>query len=898
MKSLGLVMGLLCLFVFLRASHAFEFGRDVTRDSLDLNGTWEVFRGDGTEEPWKTGAAADVKWDTTEVPGPLLRGLKNPEQQRVRFVWARRSFTLDETHAARDVVLRWNGIRFGATAWINGTPVCEHTAIGPNTVFLKRGIVKAGKNELVLKVPGWSGVIKNRAGYPLMPTGGSTQSWGAKNAAIFYDIWLEFYDDAYLKWVLAMPDVRKGVVTFRVWVEGVGKLPDAVELDVTVRPWQQKVVKGRAKATIRGGKSPVDVPLTIEDVKLWSLEERTLYEATLTAKVNGKLLDEVTVRFGMRELTVKNGHYTLNGKRFRFRGSNLVNEWHWGQPPEESIFNKNIKRYIVDEARTMSLNSFRTHTCPPPHLWLNVADEEGTLFLAEFPVLYNYGNFRFTKEDLEVWHRNALTDATGWVTMLWNHPSVAIWVLSNESRGDDKWEAGPFRDHVVALDPTRTTLRTGVPSGTTANVDIHTCGNYSRDAEGKWLLDFERAAKAKDPKRTLTNTEYMNSFGDESLRNCGQSKHPDAALDKAVCAMEHTEAMRRLDYDGVWPYMYAGWTGLRTGRQWRKEFPTPMAAALHSCMSPVLASLDLYDRNFVPGSEMSTRVVLINDTDDEVTAKLDVCVTPADPLCVPDEDALKAAVWKQTFPVTMKTQSHSDMTVKWSLPDKPGRYYLAAVVRQPGKRPVVSQREVRSVAQEPLDGRLKGRKVAVLGGPQWFEKWLERRGASSVALTEGKVSADVVVAWDPAKVSDDDRKRLTPVLLDFVHAGGRLVVLDPQRWFWEELVDFQTRGADASRAFAYPDVKHFMLAGVERELLCRWNGVPNAISRKRIHGTLLDKGKKLLWAGDPKDTVAMSLPTGKGEIIVSLLQVKGRIERSSKDYDPVAERIVTNLLAE
>ncbi|HUU43782.1 MAG TPA: hypothetical protein VMX57_08380, partial [Planctomycetota bacterium] len=252
----------------------------------------------------------------------------------------------------------------------------------------------------------------------------------------------------------------------------------------------------------------------------------------------------------------------------------------------------------------------------------------------------------------------------------------------------------------------------------------------------------------------------------------------------------------------------------------------------------------------------------------------------------------------------------STLTVEWKVPDKPGRYFLAAVLRREGERAVVSQREVHAVAQEPLVGRLKGRKVMMLGGPQWFDAWLKRRGAEPVDIAAAKVTPHVVIAWDPTRLDDDARKRIAPVVLDLVKAGGRLVVLDPQRWLWEDLVEFQTRGADASRAFVYPDVRHFMLAGVEREHLMRWNGVPNAITRHRVYGALLGKGTKpldgargpervegLLWAGDPKDTVAMSLPTGNGEIIVSLLQVKGRIERSSSTYDPVAERIVTNLLA-
>jgi hypothetical protein len=389
----------------------------------------------------------------------------------------------------------------------------------------------------------------------------------------------------------------------------------------------------------------------------------------------------------------------------------------------------------------------------------------------------------------------------------------------------------------------------------------------------------------------------MNRFGDQPLRNCGRSRHPDGDLDKAVFAMEHTEAMRRLDYDGVFPYMYAGWTGLRTGRQWRAEFPTPMAAALHSCMSPVLASIDLYDRNFATGREMQTPVMLINDTHDAVDATLELCVTGDDPLCVPDEDALKAAAWREVLPMKLKPQERRTITVDWTVPAKEGRYFLAAVVRRRGERPVVSQREVRALAPETLVGRLRGRKVMTLGGPRWFDAWLKRRGVEVIDPEQVMHEPDVTVVWNPRRLTDEQKKNLTPGTLAGVRSGGRLIVLQPPLWYWEDLVDFQTRGEKASRAFAYPKVKHFMLAGIEREHLMRWNGRPNEITEKRIRGPVRAKGTKLLWANDPKSTVAWSLQTGKGEVVVSLLAVKRRIERAKPTYDPVAERIVTNLLA-
>jgi hypothetical protein len=55
----------------------------------------------------------------------------------------------------------------------------------------------------------------------------------------------------------------------------------------------------------------------------------------------------------------------------------------------------------------------------------------------------------------------------------------------------------------------------------------------------------------------------MNNMWGPGGRWLGQDKHPDSALVYAECATEHTEAMRRLGFDCLLPYMYSGWTGMR-----------------------------------------------------------------------------------------------------------------------------------------------------------------------------------------------------------------------------------------------------------------------------------------------------------------------------------------------
>ncbi len=886
----------MALAAFLQASSAQEPLTDFSRDSLSLDGQWQCLRDHESAKVWQGEVAAGLEgWKLADVPGLLWRGGRQVHES-TRCIWARRSFTISKGRAAKGAVLKWNGIRFGAAAWLNGKKVAEHPCIGPHTVLIPPDLVRAGRNEILLKVPGWAGVPKNKAGYPLVPTGAATQRWGSKAAAVYDDIYLEFYDRVYMKWVLAVPDLDAGTVTFRVWIDGAGRVPARVDLTARVRPAESEKDSGRAEASVATGRMPAEITVSLAEVKPWTPETPQLYSVELTARASGKLCDKVSFRFGMRTIEVAGGHYRLNGRRLRFRGSNLVQEWLWGG--RGGIFNRRVKSYIVDEARAMNLNSFRTHTLPPPTAWLDVCDRYGTMILAELPVLYNHADFKFTPAELKVFHANALLDAAGWVRKLCNHPSLMIWVLSNESRLDTAWESGRYWRHVRGLDPTRPCLRTGDMAGTPETTDMHTCGNYGSVPEGQAIQTFLRGAARKDPKRTLTNTEYMNLFGPRqayATRWLGRPDHPAERLTFAEFAMEHTEAMRRADFDGIFPYMYAGWTRLR-GNNWRKDYPTPMAAALHSSMAPVLASLDLFDRNFLAGRVVETDLLLINERHQDVPGKVDVYVTPKDPQFVPTEASLKAAVSRQSFEWLFKAGRIQRKPIRWKVPAEQGRYYLAAVVRREGDSPVVSQRVLRAVGLTPREGRLEGRHVLALGADEEVKAYLKAHGvAYSTALKKGKVEADVVLVWDAAALPEGGRPAARAVL-DFARAGGRVVILTRRGWPWKELADFRVGRLGASRAFAYPRVRHRLLRGIDPEMLKRWNGLPGTIASGAIQGDVLAQGEKLLWVQNPGKTVALSLPVGRGELLICLLQFQRRLHPDSKSYDPAADRLFRNLL--
>jgi len=868
--------------------------------ALLLNGAWELARGSGDERAETAAGQAKLTWRKVTVPGPLFKW--DPKlATSIRFVWLRRTFTLTADQARSLAVLRWNRIALGATAFINGVKVGQNEPTGPYQVIVGKGVLRPGENQIVLKVCGAKGVRTAKSGYFLIPAGfASCHKRGVP--AVTDDVWLDFADGVYLKWVLAMPDLARSRVRLR--VTPVGCAPGTeLGFKASVRPWPKgKVVwTGETTGKVSAAATPTDadhffVDVPMPDFKAWTPEERNLYVAEVTALRSGKLCDAVSVRFGMREIGVAGGNYKLNGKNVWLRGSNLVFEWDWGD-----VIKGKEEAYLVTEAREMSMNSFRTHTQPPPRLWADICDEHGTMILAEFPVLYNYRDYKFTPDEYKIWHRNCLIDAAGWMARLWNHPAVVMWVLSNESRNDNRWERTVLQKFVNGLDPTRPTLRTGT-DGTKDNYDVHTCGNITRQLNEGTLQQHIAGWFRTGKGRTVTNTEYMNRFKSSIHQWTGTDSKPANARAVAQIGAEHTEAMRRTRLDGIWPYMYAGWTKTRTGREWKAGFASPLSAAWHSTLSPILASLDLFDPNYVAGQEVTTDLHLINETWHEAKVHVDLLLTTACPEGVPEAECFKRPVAKWSFDFTLAADSVRVAPVKWTLPAEQGGYWLTARTTGAKKRPVLSQRFVRAIKPAEPPRRVKERTFVVLGGDKASAKWFKaKRLTTTKSLAGLDPKTQAVIIWNSDRVTPGAKRAASKPLCEFAAAGGRVTVLGQHRWHkwsWKGLCDVGLGAVSGSRVFVHKGPKHAALRGIDPAWLVRWNGLPGTVAVGNITGPAMKKATNILWVRDPDTPVMAEVPAaaGKGAVLFSRLAIQHRLDPARPGYDPVAERVLLNIL--
>ena len=375
----------------------------------------------------------------------------------------------------------------------------------------------------------------------------------------------------------------------------------------------------------------------------------------------------------------------------------------------------------------------------------------------------------------------------------------------------------------------------------------------------------------------------------------------------AQIGAEHTEAMRRARVDAILPYMYAGWTRTRQEARvregkiesavWKANYASPASAAWHSSLSPVLASLDLFDPNYLAGQEVTTDLHLINDSWRDATVHVDLLLTKESPEWIPEAKCFDQPVNRWSFDFTIKADSVSKTPVKWQLPTTEGNYWLTARLTGTKDRPVLSQRFVRAVNAPVASDALRQQTFVLLGTDDTAREFFRSMGLRTWELPESGTMMPLtlnhtVIIWNATRLTEQE-KRLAKQLNDFAANGGRVIVLSTPSWDWRELCDVRiVRDPRFSRVF--PSAP----GDIDPQWLIRWNGPPGTVAFGKLEGDIMSRAKPILWARDLETVVMANVPaaTGRGMIMFSQLNFQERVNKSGERYDPVATRFLLRLL--
>ncbi len=326
----------------------------------------------------RAATAGDMdRWMAATVPGTALTtlvdrgvypnpefGLNNmviPESLKNKSWWYREEFAVPASMHERRLTLRFEGINYHATVWVNGKRVGEVTGAFLHRGFDVTGFVhESSTNVLAVKIDGpphpgipyeqsLAAGAGDNGGVMMLdgPTFGATEGWDwipairDRNVGLWQDVALEAAGPVtaetpqiitHLPGILReKPDRGRAEITVKVPLRNTSNAPvrTAVRVafdDVLVTQEVTVPAMGEALAEM----TPAEFKqLIIVDPKLWwpnGYGDPALHTMQITVSAEGKISDTRTDRFGMREVTYEVSAFDAAGHVRRAEVAPTVSE--------------------------------------------------------------------------------------------------------------------------------------------------------------------------------------------------------------------------------------------------------------------------------------------------------------------------------------------------------------------------------------------------------------------------------------------------------------------------------------------------------------------------------------------------------------------------------------------
>ena len=383
----------------------------------------------------------DTKWETISVPhdwaiyGPfdkevdkqtvaiIQNGEKVPTEKTGRTgslphigsAWYRNTFIVPEYQKGKKVLLLFEGAMSEPQVYLNGNKIGEWAYGYSYFYFDISDQIIEGENTLAVQVSNPAFASRWYPGAGLY----RKVSVIVKNKESI-DQWGTFITTPFIS-------TEEAQVNIKTKASG-----DNIELLTTIFDAEGAKINSN-KSSEQFGKE-FEQNIKVKNPNLWSPENPYLYTAISRIYVGNELKDEVTTRFGIREIKFEaEKGFSLNGEVRKFKGVCL----HHDLGPLGAAVNIAALRRQLTILKDMGCDAIRSSHNMPSFEQLELCDEMGFLFLAESfdewakPKVEN-GYNRFFEEYAE-------KDIVNLVHATRNHPSIVMWSSGNEV--PDQWGA-------------------------------------------------------------------------------------------------------------------------------------------------------------------------------------------------------------------------------------------------------------------------------------------------------------------------------------------------------------------------------------------------------------------------------------------------------------------------
>lgn len=349
--------------------------------------------------------------------------------------WYRKHFTVSSSDSGQRFQLQFDGIFRNANIWVNGFFVGN----------LASGYVGDSYDITDYLFFNRDNVIAVRVDAT------QYEGWFYEGAGIYRHVWLKKTQPLHLAndgvFVYASVEKSNAMVTVEASVENKELSPQSCTVYAYITERNGKRIaqsKEQPLALTANAHGKVKQTLAVPNAHLWSLEDPYLYRVVTVVKSNGKTVDSICHRYGIRTLRFDaNEGFFLNGRHVKIKGTNN----HQDHAGVGAALPDYLQYYRIRLLKNMGCNAYRTsHHAPTPEL-LDACDSLGMLVMDEQRLVNS------SPEYMNQFERLIKRDR--------NHPSVFMWSIGNEegwiqANSVGKRIAQTLLAKQMELDPTRT----------------------------------------------------------------------------------------------------------------------------------------------------------------------------------------------------------------------------------------------------------------------------------------------------------------------------------------------------------------------------------------------------------------------------------------------------------
>ena len=421
MKHLKNIFFGISLIIFQFNSNGQDFHK---KNAFSLNGTWEIIFDDnnqGIENDWYLDENfGKQNFQTIAVPSCWEETKKNYEGVGIY----RTKFTIPKDWSDKIIQLNFEASNYKTEIWINDQVVGFHE--GGYTPFSFRidKLIKAGEqNTLVVRVV--SPIILTDKYIDGLGRQEVPMWRGAITGGIWQSVSIEAKGSLGVKDVFIEPNINTNTSVFNIEIENTKTDVEKSEVIVKILSKDGKEVASKTE-TLESlpGKNTVQWNLHIPNARYWSTKNPYLYKAQVTVKKEGEISDEWETKFGMREFTVVDDQFYMNGEPIYLKATFFEGLYPVGlaYPDSREMAIKEIKL-----AKEAGFNMIRPWRKPAPQMWLDLCDEMGVLTVGSLVIECMYRPISTPRLQFVV--ENELRKT---ITTNRNRTCIVQWELFNE----------------------------------------------------------------------------------------------------------------------------------------------------------------------------------------------------------------------------------------------------------------------------------------------------------------------------------------------------------------------------------------------------------------------------------------------------------------------------------